>query len=216
MRALQPGQSHVVSPKGMALIVLCLRTFGLAMSRPLLWPCLLVADWCRLMNAIATTFSDDKARQAIDCSIWLLKNLDRFDDTEVPGLAVYAPLQLALHTALQENLMCPEKCGKVGCATTSMLTRFFLVFDKLKDKVVERFCRANVEKMWRTNCVMITKTENALQASPIISCQSDRQTTSFIDNSIEAGILQLPIISCCLLCFSLFFFLHAESSAFFN
>jgi hypothetical protein len=170
VRALRSGQSRVVSPKGMALIVLCLKTFGLAIGRPLLWPSLLVADWCRLMNAIATTFSDDKARQAIEFSTWLLEKLDQFDgtDSEVPGLADFAPLQVALQSALQENLTCPERCGKIGCATTSLLTRFFLIFDKIKGRVVEKFCQANVERMWKTNCVLIAKKEDSLQASPLM------------------------------------------------
>jgi hypothetical protein len=172
VRALQSEQSPAASPKGTALIVLCLRTFGLAMSRPHLWPCILLADWFRLMNAVATTFSDEKARRAIECSTWLLQKLDHFDDTESPGLAVFAPLQVALLNALQENLACPEKYGIIGSSTTSLLARFFLVFDKLKHKVVERFCRANVERMWETNCVLIAKKGDVLQASPPIRNQS--------------------------------------------
>jgi hypothetical protein len=169
VRPLQPGQfpNHNVSPKGMALIILCLKTFGLAICRPMLWPCILVADWCRLMCAIATTFSDDKARQAIDYSTWLLERLDHFDDTELPSIAVFAPLQSALQSALQENLACASKCGKIGCATTSLLARFFLVYDKVKEKIVEKFCRANlnVERMWKTNCALIAKNGNVLQVS---------------------------------------------------
>jgi hypothetical protein len=163
VRALQSGQSRVVSPKGMALVALCIKTFGLAISRPLLWPCILIDDWCRLMTAIATTFSDDKAQQAIECSTWLLERLDQSYDTELSGLAIFSPLQVAMRNALQKNLTCAERCGKIGCATTSLLARFFLVFDKVKGRIVEKFCRADVERMWKTNCILIAKQKDALQ-----------------------------------------------------
>lgn len=166
VKPLQAQKTHVVSPKGIALIVLCLKTFGLAMGRPVLWPSVLVSDWCRLMCAIVTAFTDDKARQAVDCCTWLLEKLDDFDDAEMPSLAVFAPLQVALQSALQENLTCAKRCGKIGSPATSLLTRFFLVYDKMKGRIAEKFCKANMQSKWKTNCTFVSKEENSLQVNP--------------------------------------------------
>ena len=164
VKSMTSDPGIVVSSKSMALIELCLLTFDLSRAKASLWPSVFLCEWCKLMIAVATSFADDKARHAIDSITWLLDKLDKFALNETPGPALFAPLQLALHNALQSSKECVNTCGRVGNFATSLFARFFLVFERVKRQLVERLSKPLVESTWKSSSSSILKKEDSVQA----------------------------------------------------
>jgi hypothetical protein len=181
----------VVSSKGIALIELCLMTFDLGRARTGIWPSLFLSEWCRLMMVIATNFTDDKARRAVDNISWLLDKLNQFELRETPGLALFAPFQSAFYSALLSSTHCTNTCGRVGNFGTSLYSRFFLAFEKVKLQVVQRITKPLVESTWKGGGQSILKKNDSIQVSSNCSMYC---CCSFISHPI------LRLTASCLIC----------------